>query len=320
MKGVTLNARPTPCLLPLLALAGGLCAAGCQSGPAPAKEFVLQADQIHRAALGQTVSKDSHLNGYFDAVGRRIIAGATAANPSNTQDETLRNMKFHLVSSPQVVNAVGTGGRHIYVFSGLVAVCETEEELASVMAHAYAHALDLDLQQTGMRPDPERTLDNLDRAVYAYVTNRTNPEHERRADDRAFEFYARGGWDPARFGTIFVRLRDVGIEGATGPAAPDRLSLEQRSALAAERLARLPASARNWRRHNVADPQTFAELRQAARELPEGPGPYLARPWVYLRALPNCVLPTDEPEQRQAQEYLRQIVFPPLQEPQIEPS
>jgi predicted Zn-dependent protease len=304
----------------LLALAAGLSAAGCQSGPVPAQEFVVQADQIHRAALEQTVSRDTELNGYFDAIGRRLVAGATAANANNTKDETLRNMKFHLVSSPQVVNAVGTGGGHIYVYSGLVARCDTEEELAALMAHAYAHAVDLDVQQTGLRPDPARTLENVDRAVYAFVTNRTSAEHERRAEERAFEFYARGGWDPSRFATIFVRLPDVGIEGATGPAAPDRLSLRQRSALAAAQLARLPASARNWRKPNVADPQTFAELRQAARSLPEGPGPVLARPWLYLRALPNCVLPTDQPVQREAQDHLRQIVIPPLQNLPIEPS
>jgi predicted Zn-dependent protease len=270
--------------------------------------------------LEATVSRDPELNGYFDAIGRRIIAGATAANANNTRDETLRNMKFHLVSSPEVVNAFGTGGRHIYVYSGLVARCDTEEELAALMAHAYAHALDLDLQQTDMRPDPARTLDNVDRAVYAFVTSRTTPEHERRAEERAFEFYTRGGWDPSRFGTIFVRLADIGIEGATGPTSPDRLSLAQRRALATAQLAKLPAAARNWRKPNVADPQTFAELRQAARNLPEGPGPILARPWLYLRALPNCVLPTDQPVQREAQDHLRKIVLPPLQNPTIEPN
>src|SRR5688500_4354613 len=174
-------------LLPLLALAGALYAAGCQSGPVPAQEFVVEADQIHQAALEQTVSRDPELNGYFDAIGRRISAGATAANANNTKGETLRNMKLHLVSSPEVVNAFGTGGRHSYVYSGLVARCDTEEELAALMAHAYAHALDLDLQQTDMRPDPARTLDNVDRAVYAFVTSRTTPEHERRAEERAFE-------------------------------------------------------------------------------------------------------------------------------------
>ena len=329
MNGVTLGDGVTrsasrarvPAGVPaLLALAVVLCAAGCQSGPVPAQEFVVQADQIHEASLAQTVSRDSELNKYFDAVGRRIIGGATAANPNNTKDPTLAKMKFHLVSSPQVVNAFGTGGRHIYVYSGLLDKCETEDELAALMAHAYAHALDLDLQQTRMRPDPDRTLDNLDRAVYAFVVNRRDAQHERLADERAFEFYTRAGWDPARFGTIFVRLRDLGIEGATGPAAPDRLSLEQRSALAAERLRRLPANARNWRRPNVADSQTFAEFQQAARSIPEGPGPNLARPWLYLRALPNCVLPTDEPEQREAQDRLRILAIPPLPERVIEPN
>jgi predicted Zn-dependent protease len=304
----------------LLAFAAAACAAGCQSPPVPAAEFVVQADQIHDAALAATVAPDGDLNDYLNEIGRRIIAGATAANPNNTKDPTLANVKFHLVASPEVVNVFGTGGRHVYVYSGLFRNCETEEELAALMAHAYAHALDLDLQQTRMRPDPGRTLENLDRVIYAFVTNRTTAEHERRADERAFEFYARGGWDPRRFGNIFEVLRDKGIEGATGPALPDRPSLEQRISLARDRLSGLPGASRDWRKPNVADNQTYQQLRTAAGNLPEGPGPTLNRSWLYLRAFPNCVLPTDGPKQREAQEWLRVKLMPPLPEQGVEPS
>jgi predicted Zn-dependent protease len=304
----------------MVALALLLASGGCQSPPAPAREFVVQADQLHDAALASAVVPDAELKEYLDEIGRRIVEGATAANPNNTRDQTLRNMKFHLVSSPEVVNVFGTGGRHIYVFSGLLRYCETEEELAALLAHAYAHALDLDLQQTGMRPDPQRTLDNLERVVYAFATNRTTAVHERRADERAFEFYARGGWAPNRFANIFEALPDRGIEGATDTPAPGRLPFDQRAALAREQLAKLPRAARDWRKPNVADPQNFARLRRAAAALEEGPAPTLARPWLYLRAFPNCVLPTDQPLQREAQEWLRRKLLPPPPEQGIEPS
>src|SRR5437016_2828602 len=90
---------------------------GCQSGPVPKANFVAQAEVLHQQALRTTVVSDPELNEYVNELGRRVIAGATAADAGNTRDPTLANMSFHVVGSP-MINAFTTGGGHIYLYAG----------------------------------------------------------------------------------------------------------------------------------------------------------------------------------------------------------
>ena len=102
-------------------------------------------------------------------------------------------MQFHLVDIP-IINVFSTGGSHLYVYRGLFDFCHTEEELAAAMAHAYAHALNLDTEGTGMNP-PEG--DAAAAAVaWDYVVNRFAAQQEQESDKLAFRLYARAGWDP----------------------------------------------------------------------------------------------------------------------------
>ena len=64
------------------------------------------------------------------------------------------NMKFHLVNS-KTVNAFTTGGEHMYVYTALFQMCQSEDELAAVMSHEFAHVYSRHVQkgtdrQTGM--------------------------------------------------------------------------------------------------------------------------------------------------------------------------
>ncbi len=201
-----------------VALAGLVFCAGCQNGPTPAGEFVTQAEQLHRASLASAVNGDKDLNEYFDEMGRRVVAGATAADSGKTRDPVLGHMRFHLVGS-ETINAFDTGGGHIYIYNGLFQLCQSEDELAAVLAHEFAHAVSLDIEKTGMKPLPAGPLDRM---AYQFVLYPFTGATELAADELAFTFYVRGGWDPARFGDIFDRLRQKPGFTLGGPPPSDR--------------------------------------------------------------------------------------------------
>jgi predicted Zn-dependent protease len=291
-----------------------LLATGCNTGPRPAAEFVQQAETLHQAALQSTVIRDRNLAEYFNEIGRRIIAGATAANANNTRDPTFANMKFHLVDS-DVVNAFSTGGGHIYVYNGLVQACQSEEDLAALMSVQFAHALDLDIQRTGMKPDLRPVTDqaSIDRVVFLYLTFPFSGTMSLEADKRAFEFYARAGWNPAGFADAYERLRNVlrlDLPPTIGGDGQPRATLAARASSARALVSALPAEARNWPQPNVAGQREFTELKRDAQNesqrLPDD-----TRPAFYLATFPNVILPADLPTQQQSQVRLRTGVLVP---------
>lgn len=289
-----------------VALAVLLAAAGCK-GPRPSRAFVAQAKRLHSDALVSAVSREPRLNEYVQMVGERLIAGARDAAPEKSRDPMFGRMKFHVVNVA-TTNVFTTGGEHVYVYAGLVARCENEEELAAAMAHAVAHALNLDVQNLPIRPDA-RGRQPPEAVAWQFVTNRFTAQQEWAADKLAFAVYARAGWDPDRFGTLFTRLGDE----YRGPTSIDRAPLSIRPEAA--RVSGIDPN-RRWRKLPIADRRNFAGLREAARLLADSAPTGMAAE-VLLRALPNCILPADQPEQLQAQETIRPL--PPPTTP-IEPN
>jgi predicted Zn-dependent protease len=302
-----------------------LVSAGCQSGPRPAAEFVQQAQYLHDTGLRSTLVSDKIITDYFSDVGRRIIAGASLVNANNTKDPTLANLQFHLVAS-DVVNAYSTGGGHVYIYNGLLQLCESEEELAAIMAVQYAHALRLDVQQTGLRPIVNAGADPLSvsRVVFLFVNAPFSGVQCMEADKRAFEIYARAGWDPGKFAEIYERLQirgfnlapSIGIDGQPRPL------LAARAAAARGLRQSLPPQSRDWKGPTVAGAEDFktevkARAAQFSQQLANAPD----RGLLYLAAFPNVVLPAELTKQQQAQGQLRQELTPPAPTvPKIEPS
>jgi predicted Zn-dependent protease len=276
---------------------------GC-FGPAPAAEFVQQAERLHDGALASTVTRDSDLGEYFQLVGQRLLDAARQQVPGKVQNEFFSRLRFHLVNV-DVPNAYATGGSHLYFYAGLFQRCRTEEELAAAMAHALAHAINLDLEHTNMRPDPRMPLD---RVAWQFVVNRFTLAQERAADRLAFEIYAAGGWDARRFPTLFDHLKDEFPDRQ----AADREPLSVRAGNARSWLA---DASRGRRRLPVADPRTFASLRRQAASMGRAAGTADAQ--LFLRAFPNCILSGDLPEQVEAQQRLRPPPPPPTR---LEPS
>ena len=286
----------------VLAVGGG----GCAPNRAPAARFVQQADQLHNEALASTITPDDELNEYVKQIGARLEEAAQAEAPDKARGPFFQNMRFHLVDSP-IVNAITTGGAHVYVYRGLFDFCRSEEELAAAVAHAYAHALNLDFESTEMRPPKEPRP--LRQVVWDYVVHRFDEQQEDESDQLAFRLYARAGWDPSMFENLFVRLSDEYPQ----PPAPDRAPLAERGALARGMTAGIP---RKWRQLPVADTRTFEDFRKQANSLRVASGTR-NEAHLYLLAFPNCILSSDLDVQRQAQEILRP---PPPPEVELEPN
>src|SRR5205823_9531029 len=89
------------CFSLLLAAALLAAGAGC-AGPAPAAQFLQQADRLHDDALASAVSHDDFLNRYVQEVGRRIVRAAQAAVPQKAGNPVFGEIQFHLVTSDTV--------------------------------------------------------------------------------------------------------------------------------------------------------------------------------------------------------------------------
>jgi hypothetical protein len=126
----------------LLGLVGALACA-CATDRA----VISQAEDTNRH-LEPAIMNDAQLAGYLQKIGGRIVEAARAVDaehqgPKSHFSESdnswmFENKEFHLVNS-KTLNAFTTGGDHMYVYSQLFQQCKSEDELAAVMAHEFAH-------------------------------------------------------------------------------------------------------------------------------------------------------------------------------------
>jgi len=293
-------------LLPALSLAlACVTPGGCANSPAPAQKFVAQANRLHDEALVQTIIPDRDLEDYIQQVGQRIIDGAREAAPEKAANSFFANVQFHLVDS-KVPNVFTTGGKHIYVYAGLFAFCQNEEELATAMSQAYAHLMNLDLEHTGLHPDPAGALRS---EVWDFVINPFSRSQDLAADRVAFAVFEKAGWDGSKFENLFQRVNDT----YHSMPEPNRSSLAERAANAHA----LSATATlQSRRPPVADRHTFDLLKHQAAILAAKQTSPLEDE-TYLLALPNLILSHDLPEQRAAQDLLKP---PPPPAVKLEPN
>ncbi|HYE33150.1 MAG TPA: M48 family metallopeptidase [Methylomirabilota bacterium] len=135
--------------------------------------------------------------------------------------------RYHLMNETEA-NAFALPGGHIVVTTGLLRDAERSEQVAGVIAHELAHVT----ERHGMRTvveslGPAFALTAVFRRdsamarlamVSAYVgIQRYSRDHEREADDKAFEYLTRANIDPK--GLIEFFQQDAG-----GGGAPDFLS------------------------------------------------------------------------------------------------
>ena len=295
-----------------------------------------QAEEMHRE-LEPAILADQELVAYPESMGGRIVASARELSAAKKgpkahfKEDTswmFSTERFHLVSSDQL-NAFTTGGSHMYVYTQLLASCATEDELAAVMAHEFAHVYCRHVHK-GMNRQYMTlgTAAALGVAGYAAGGEEHGDEYmgyglalgmlagnflslgftrqdEAEADRWGFEFYARAGWDPARFGDFFQSLIDKGYDTESDTFS-DHPTLASRVQAAQAQAAKLPAEAAQWRREPVAGKSKFAAMKARAVAMTAANGDKAkAQAKLLLRSVPSCLLPNDTKEQKDAQAQLR---------------
>jgi predicted Zn-dependent protease len=294
--------RPQVHVVGIFLLFFALFCGGC-GAPAPASKFVDQAERLHREAFASAVTQDGDLRDYVQLVGKRVMDAAHEVDASRTRDPMFSSMQFHLVAC-DVPNVVTTGGSHVYLYNGLFQNCQSEDELAAAMSHAFAHAVDLDMEHIDLRPDPETLLALVG---WDLATHRYSLEQERSADRLAFEIYLKAGYDGRKFTSLLEHL----AQRYANVQAPDRTPILLR--IQEIRALGLPVDTPGKPPLPVADPKTFESLRRQASSLKPDQVPALSE--VMLSALPNCMLSGDTPEQESARQQLRPLPPPKRLEP-----
>ena len=338
-----MNARKI-LIFPLLLIAG-LINFGCATD----RQVISQAAGMHNQ-LEPAVIEDAELAGYLQEVGNRIIATAQDLSrqgygpKSHRKEESGwmfgQDMKFHFVNS-ETLNAFTTGGNHMYIYTQLFEECKTEDELAAVMAHEFAHiyarhvSKGMDRQYTALAAAAALggagylaggDDKGAEYATYGavgglalgqFVNMGFTRSDENEADDLGFAFYTRAGWDPERFGDFFQSMIDKGLD-TTPEMMSNHPSLKNRVAETQQRVKDLPRDAEQWRRPPVADGARFKQLQARAAKLGESlPNDQtLAGSQQLLQALPrSCVSPVDPPDAQQA----RKRIVEQAQEAQKQP-
>jgi predicted nucleic acid-binding protein len=319
-------------IVPLL-LVVTLLAGGCAND----RQVIGQANQFHEN-LQPAVIRDPTLANYLQQVGERIIGAAAELDKQGYGPEAHKKedakwmftgMQFHFVNS-KTLNAFTTGGNHMYIYTGLFQNCETEDELAAVMAHEFAHVYGRHVQKgmnrqmmtmaaaagagaatyaAGGKKGQQYagTAMGLVAAAGQYMGMSYTRGDESEADKMGFRFYTRAGWEPGRFDDFFEKMIKMGYD-KTPEMMSDHPSLANRVKATEERVQNLPPEAREWRRRAVAEGPELERLKRRAEEVGRNmpSSESLANAKELLAAMPrSCLTPRDQtdalPDQREAQ-------------------
>lgn len=128
-----------------------------------------------------------------------------------------------LINSPDI-NHFSLPGGNIFIFRGLLQMCETTGELAGILAHEIAHICARDgvdriaekygfafAAQTVMGTNPEipiQIIQNLynDGTILDYSS-----KAELRADRKAVLYMYKANWDPKQYGMILEKIRETEV-------------------------------------------------------------------------------------------------------------
>jgi predicted Zn-dependent protease len=121
----------------------------CQSAPVTGRSQMMLVSEDEERQLGaqayrqvlsrEQLSNSAQLNSMVERVGHRI-ADAAEHPPTDMWKAPHYHWEFHTVAKNQA-NAFCLPGGKIAVYSGILAVAQTDGEMAAVMGHEVAHAL-----------------------------------------------------------------------------------------------------------------------------------------------------------------------------------
>jgi predicted Zn-dependent protease len=226
--------------------------AGCTTDivPATGERRFLGYTWQEEAAIGKQSSKeiatlfglyrDPKLERYVTEVGNRVLATSHLRRPGT--DEQFRNtpVTFTILDSP-VVNAMALPGGYVYVTRGMLAQLNTEDQLATVLAHeighvAARHAARQAWQQQigqglllggavlgqGLLGLPAQNILNLGGMAAQLLFLRYSRDDELEADKLSVEYSSLAGYDPRQVTAFFQTLNRM--QEKEGQGMPNFLS------------------------------------------------------------------------------------------------
>ncbi len=190
-------------------------------------------------------SRDQKLNQYVNRIGQLVAR-------VSDRPETFNGYRFLVLDSSEV-NGFAAPGGFIFVTRGLIALCKSEEDLASVLAHEVAHVVNGD----GLRAISQSNLTSaltilgresasiaisqagapeigaltsafggsLDDVFKTMVTDGYSRSQEYTADKYALELLKRAGYNQQGMVHVLAKLESVKGKGGffeTHPSATDR--------------------------------------------------------------------------------------------------
>ncbi len=263
---------------------------GSRGTPADWARVLRTAETAH-SVIRPAIDNDAELNNYLSSIGDRLQKAGQSLHPN----ADVGPVQFHLVDS-DIRGAFSSGGEHIYIDRGLLAICQTEDDLAAAMAHAYAHTLD--------RQAVKRNIDESYEAlgiVWQLASQPFDPDEEREADQDALKLFALAGWDPARFADIVSR--------AAGPSADGRTAELRQEAAAME------ASSEKWRSVPVADAHSFRRIQLGVRKFH---APTDTNSQLSIRAFQHCLADRSATDREEALTQIVSLLPPRTVEPGVE--
>ena len=205
---------------------------------------------------------DPKLARYVDSIGQFLAAASDAPRTGYA---------FTVLDSP-VVNAFAVPGGYVYLTRGLLALADSEAEVAGVLAHEIAHITarhgskrqskgtiaGLGLVLLGAATD-NRALVELGRVGAHAVLSAYSRKEEHEADEIGVRYLSRAGFDPGAMSSFLVKLKrqsefEASLHGRSPRPGLDFFATHPRTP---ERVERAVAAAR---RTSVADPITARDI------------------------------------------------------------
>jgi predicted Zn-dependent protease len=178
------------------------------SGAQPGGEADRAAAAAARIEQQWPLAGPGPLTGFIRRIGHRL---------GERTGRTAFPWRFFVVRD-RSANAFAIGGGRIYVNEGVVTLCETEAELAAILAHEMAH------QVAGHFGDGARETGGTSARVdLGAVTQQIDPAKEIEADRLALEILRKAGYDPHAALTLALRQQEQASGAAPHAQDPRRI-------------------------------------------------------------------------------------------------
>lgn len=184
------------------------------------------------AAQHGGLAQNEQIQQRVDQIGQEILSSSAAG-------EAPYPFEFHVLEDDETVNAFALPGGQVFVTEGLIALLQSDGELAGVLAHEIVHVVGRHSAEQVARAqlaeglsgaaviatyDPENPASAGSAQVAQLIAQMVNMkfgrEDELEADKLGVRYMADAGYDPR----ALVRVMQVLAEASQGPQPPEFLS------------------------------------------------------------------------------------------------